>query len=44
MLAGHHQVLIEYRTSGSNGLLAMPTPEHYLPLYMCRARNRRKTR
>jgi 4,5-DOPA dioxygenase extradiol len=32
MLAGNHQQLIEYHTSGRDALLAAPTPEHYLPL------------
>jgi 4,5-DOPA dioxygenase extradiol len=32
MLAGNHQQMIEYHTSGRDALLAAPTPEHYLPL------------
>ncbi|MFM6976304.1 MAG: 4,5-DOPA dioxygenase extradiol [Sphingobacteriaceae bacterium] len=30
--AGDHQPLINYHTLGSEALLAIPTPEHYLPL------------
>jgi 4,5-DOPA dioxygenase extradiol len=30
--AGDHAPLIDYRSLGSDALLAIPTPEHYLPL------------
>jgi 4,5-DOPA dioxygenase extradiol len=29
---GHHEGLLGYETLGSDALLAIPTPEHYLPL------------
>jgi len=29
---GHHDGLLGYETLGSDALLAIPTPEHYLPL------------
>ena len=29
---GHHEGLLGYETLGSDALLAVPTPEHYLPL------------
>jgi 4,5-DOPA dioxygenase extradiol len=32
MLAGNHQLLIDYQTLGRDALLSAPTPEHYLPL------------
>jgi 4,5-DOPA dioxygenase extradiol len=32
MLAGSHQPLIHYDDLGSDALLSIPTPEHYLPL------------
>ncbi|MEO8160835.1 MAG: class III extradiol ring-cleavage dioxygenase, partial [Arenimonas sp.] len=30
--SGHHDGLLGYETLGSDALLAIPTPEHYLPL------------
>ena len=32
MLAGDHHPLIDYETLGSDALLSVPTPDHYLPL------------
>jgi 4,5-DOPA dioxygenase extradiol len=32
LLSGDHAPLIEYSSLGSDALLAVPTPEHYLPL------------
>ena len=32
MVAGNHQPLIDYETMGSDALLSVPTPDHYLPL------------
>lgn len=32
MLAGDHKPLIDYETLGREELLAIPTPDHYLPL------------
>jgi 4,5-DOPA dioxygenase extradiol len=29
---GHHEGLLGYETLGTDALLAIPTPEHYLPL------------
>jgi 4,5-DOPA dioxygenase extradiol len=29
---GHHEGLLGYETLGSDALLSIPTPEHYLPL------------
>jgi 4,5-DOPA dioxygenase extradiol len=32
LLAGEHAGLIDYSGGGEDALLAVPTPEHYLPL------------
>lgn len=32
LLAGDYQPLIEYETLGQDGMLSIPTPDHYLPL------------
>ena len=32
MLAGEYRLLIEYEKLGREALLAIPTPDHYLPL------------
>jgi 4,5-DOPA dioxygenase extradiol len=32
ILNGEHQALINYQTLGKEAMLAIPTPEHYLPL------------
>ncbi|MNR13455.1 LigB family dioxygenase [compost metagenome] len=32
ILNHHHQPLMDYQTLGKAALLAIPTPEHYLPL------------
>jgi 4,5-DOPA dioxygenase extradiol len=32
MLAGRHEPLVDYETLGEDALLAIPTPDHYLPL------------
>jgi 4,5-DOPA dioxygenase extradiol len=32
ILAGEHEPLIQYETLGKDAMLAVPTPEHYLPL------------
>lgn len=32
LLAGDYQRLIEYETLGQDGMLSIPTPDHYLPL------------
>ena len=32
LLAGDHHPLVEYESLGQDGVLAAPTPEHYLPL------------
>jgi 4,5-DOPA dioxygenase extradiol len=32
ILAGNHQALIDYPKLGKSAMLAIPTPEHYLPL------------
>jgi len=32
LLAGNHDPLIDYESMGRDALLAIPTPEHYLPL------------
>jgi 4,5-DOPA dioxygenase extradiol len=32
MLAGEYKPLIQYEKLGSNAMLSIPTPDHYLPL------------
>ena len=32
ILEGHHEGLLGWETLGPDALLAIPTPEHYLPL------------
>ena len=32
LLAGDHAALVDYGAAGRDALLAVPTPEHYLPL------------
>ena len=35
--SGNHQALLDYRKQGTSWDLAIPTPEHYLPLLYCLA-------
>ncbi len=40
LLAGEHRPLVEYESLGPDALLAVPTPEHYLPLLYVAAQQR----
>jgi 4,5-DOPA dioxygenase extradiol len=41
LVSGNHQPLVDYEALGKDALLAIPTPEHYLPLlYVVGARQR----
>lgn len=44
MLAGEYQPLIQYENLGSDAMLSIPTPDHYLPLlYVVATTQRRET-
>ena len=44
ILSGDHKQLINYQSQGKEFNLAIPTPEHYLPLLICFGFERRKRR